>query len=62
MRETEGVLAGLGPVDDGRDGHRLLADAGLTLVVERPLERADVEVDTLHRSVIVCGQADPPPF
>jgi hypothetical protein len=37
-RAHEGDFAGLSAGDDGGHGRRLLADAGVPLVVERPLQ------------------------
>ena len=51
-RPHKGDLTGLGLGEDGRNGGRLLADAGLSLVVERSLERAHVEIDPLHSSAL----------
>ena len=44
----EGDLAGLSAGDDDRDGRGLVTHARVPLIIERALERAHVEIYTLH--------------
>ena len=54
-RADERDLSVLGAANEGRDSGRLLADPRLALVVERPLERAHVEVHPLHVGSLYAG-------
>lgn len=54
------LAAGHHPTEDGQHGFRLQVNAGLALVVERPVEAADVQVKAHRTKVGVVARCDKP--